>query len=84
MTERDPTDEERAEVFSRKLHVEEFENYYIEEIKVSPKVVELIVAINAELELGVSDGMIDFDAFSIMYMLLEHKFKDEKESNAVK
>lgn len=50
----------------------------------SPKVVELIVAINAEIELGVSDGMIDFDAFSIMYMMLEHKFKDEKESNKVK
>jgi hypothetical protein len=44
----------------------------------------LIVAINAEIELGVTDGMIDFEAFSIMYMMLEHKFKDEKESNKVK
>lgn len=68
----------------RKLHVEQFENYYIEEIKVSPKIVEVIVQINAEMELGVSDGMIDFEAYSIMYMMLEHKFKDEKQSNNVK
>lgn len=50
----------------------------------SPKIVEVIVQINAEMELGVSDGMIDFEAYSIMYMMLEHKFKDEKQSNNVK
>ena len=63
------------------LHVERFENFYVEELRKSPKVVDLLIQINYEIEHGISDGMLDFEAFSLLYMMLDHKSKDSKKAN---
>ena len=64
------------------LEVERFKNYYYYELTKSPKVVDLLIQIKYEMDHGISDGILDFEAFSLLYMMLDHKSSDIKKANA--
>lgn len=51
--------------------VKQFETHYADQIAITPRVAEILRTIEQEVLLGFSDGLLEFSAFSYLYMLLD-------------